>query len=175
MCFVISFLMLIVIVLVIGMVMKQNELMFNYVNQFGLFWFEIFGKVGLYVVYLVWWFLLIMGFLVLLILLCIVCNVFKMLCDVKSWCDNVCEQLLCNFYYKYEWMIIEVLVEVVVWLQCQVGVCGYKIRLVDKEGGMLLVVKQGVVNKWGYIFVYVVIVIICLGGLFDLDLLICFQ
>ena len=87
--FAISLLTLIAIASVIGTVMKQNEPMPNYVNQFGPFWFEIFGKAGLYAVYSAWWFLLIMGFLVLSTSLCIARNAPKMLRDVKSWRDNV--------------------------------------------------------------------------------------
>jgi cytochrome c biogenesis protein len=72
--FAISLLTLIAIASVIGTVMKQNEPMPNYVNQFGPFWFEIFAKLGLYAVYSAWWFLLIMGFLVLSTSLCIARN-----------------------------------------------------------------------------------------------------
>ena len=49
--FAISLLTLIAIASVIGTVMKQNEPMPNYVNQFGPFWFEAFNKLGLYAVY----------------------------------------------------------------------------------------------------------------------------
>jgi cytochrome c biogenesis protein len=101
--FAISLLTLIAIASVIGTVMKQNEPMPNYVNQFGPFWFEIFAKLGLYAVYSAWWFLLIMGFLVLSTSLCIARNAPKMLRDVKSWRDNVREQSLRNFHHKHEW------------------------------------------------------------------------
>ncbi|MDF3035496.1 MAG: resB, partial [Paucimonas sp.] len=53
--FAISLLALVAIASVIGTVLKQNEPMPNYVNQFGPFWFEIFGKLGLYAVYSAWW------------------------------------------------------------------------------------------------------------------------
>ena len=62
--FAISLLTLIAIASVIGTVLKQNEPMPNYVNQFGPFWFEVFRKLNLYAVYSTWWFLLIMTFLV---------------------------------------------------------------------------------------------------------------
>src|SRR6476646_3032759 len=62
--FAISLLSLLAIASVIGTVLKQNEPLPNYVNQFGPFWFDVFGKLGLYSVYSAWWFLLILGFLV---------------------------------------------------------------------------------------------------------------
>ncbi len=62
--FAISLLSVLAIASVIGTVLKQNEPMPNYVNQFGPFWFDVFGKLGLYSVYSAWWFLLILAFLV---------------------------------------------------------------------------------------------------------------
>src|SRR4051812_33291563 len=56
--FAISLLAVIAIASIIGTVMKQNEPMPNYVNQFGPFWFEVFDKIGLYAVYSTWWYLL---------------------------------------------------------------------------------------------------------------------
>ncbi|WP_075256114.1 cytochrome c biogenesis protein ResB [Herbaspirillum camelliae] len=173
--FAISLLTLIAIASVIGTVMKQNEPMPNYVNQFGPFWFEVFGKLGLYAVYSAWWFLLIMGFLVLSTSLCIARNAPKMLRDVKSWRDNVREQSLRNFHHKHEWHTAEAPAEAAARLVRQVGARGYKTRLADKEGGTLLAAKQGAANKWGYIFAHAAIVIICLGGLLDSDLPIRFQ
>ncbi|MGO0791054.1 cytochrome c biogenesis protein ResB [Herbaspirillum seropedicae] len=173
--FAISLLTLIAIASVIGTVMKQNEPMPNYVNQFGPFWFEVFGKLGLYAVYSAWWFLLIMGFLVLSTSLCIARNAPKMLRDVKSWRDNVREQSLRNFHHKHEWHTAEAPAQAAARLVRQVGARGYKTRLADKEGGTLLAAKQGAANKWGYIFAHAAIVIICLGGLLDSDLPIRFQ
>ena len=62
--FSISLLTVICIASVIGTVVKQHEPFNNYVNQFGPFWAEVFGSVGLYTVYSAWWFLLILAFLV---------------------------------------------------------------------------------------------------------------
>ena len=49
--FAISLLTLICIASIIGTVVKQGEPYNNYVNQFGPFWAEVFGHVGLYTVY----------------------------------------------------------------------------------------------------------------------------
>src|SRR3569833_2496471 len=102
--FAISLLSLLAIASVIGTVLKQNEPMPNYVNQFGPFWFEVFNKLGLYAVYSAWWFLLIMGFLVASTSLCIARNAPKMIRDAASWRENVREQSLRNFHHKAEWI-----------------------------------------------------------------------
>ncbi len=173
--FAISLLTLISIASVIGTVMKQNEPMTNYVNQFGPFWFELFGKLGLYSVYSAWWFLLIMGFLVLSTSLCIVRNAPKMLRDMRSWRENVREQSLRNFHHKAEWAADVPRSMLIQRVASRIGARGYKVKVVDKNHATLITAKQGAANKLGYIFAHSAIVVICVGGLLDSDLPIRFQ
>ncbi|MBC7502685.1 MAG: cytochrome c biogenesis protein ResB [Herminiimonas sp.] len=173
--FAISLLSLLAIASVIGTVMKQNEPMPNYVNQFGPFWFELFDKLGLYSVYSAWWFLMIMGFLVLSTSLCITRNAPKMLKDMRSWRDNVREQSLRNFHHKSEWHVPTARVAFTQDLVNRVAASGYKVKVVEKEAATLIAAKQGAANKWGYIFAHAAIVIICIGGLLDSELPIRFQ
>src|SRR5450830_1021308 len=173
--FAISLLTLIAIASIIGTVLKQNEPMPNYVNQFGPFWFEVFNKLGLYAVYSAWWFLMIMGFLVLSTSLCISRNGPKMLKDVKSWRENVLEQSLRNFHHKHEWSAALPVATLTQQLIPRITSKGYKVKIVEKDNATLIAAKQGAGNKWGYIFAHSAIVIICLGGLLDSDLPIRFQ
>ena len=173
--FAISLLTLIAIASVIGTVLKQNEPMPNYVNQFGPFWFEVFDKLGLYAVYSAWWFLLIMAFLVVSTTLCIVRNTPKMLRDMRSWRENVREQSLRNFHHKAEWSSARPVDVLATDLAQRVAGAGYQARLVPKDDGVLIAAKRGAANKWGYIFAHSAIVIICIGGLLDSDLPIRFQ
>jgi cytochrome c biogenesis protein len=173
--FAISLLTLIAIASVIGTVLKQNEPMPNYVNQFGPFWFEVFAKLGLYAVYSAWWFLLIMGFLVLSTSLCIIRNAPKMLKDMRSWRENVREQSLRNFHHRAEWSSAAPRAALTQQITNHIAASGYKIKLVEKDNATLIAAKQGAANKWGYIFAHSAIVIICIGGLLDSDLPIRFQ
>jgi len=173
--FAISLLTLIAIASVIGTVLKQNEPMPNYVNQFGPFWFEVFNKLGLYAVYSAWWFLLIMAFLVVSTSLCIVRNAPKMLKDMRSWRENVREQSLHNFHHKAEWIADGAPAKWAKPLAERVAHSGYKVKMVDKDDAVLITAKQGAGNKWGYIFAHSAIVIICIGGLLDSNLPIRFQ
>lgn len=168
--FAISLLSLIAIASIIGTVLKQNEPMPNYVNQFGPFWFEVFRVLGLYSVYTSWWFLLIMAFLVLSTSLCLVRNTPKMLNDMRSWRDNVREQSLTNFAHKVQWNSELSSSALVTELQNQLAQRGYKAKLVAKENGTLIAAKRGAANKLGYIFAHSAIVIILIGGLLDSDL-----
>lgn len=173
--FAISLLSLLAIASIIGTIMKQNEPMPNYVNQFGPFWFDVFDKIGLYSVYSAWWFLLIMGFLVSSTSLCISRNAPKMLKDMRSWRDNVREQSLRNFHHKSEWSVSTPRVAFTQDLVNRVADSGYKVKVVEKDSATLIAAKQGAANKWGYIFAHSAIVIICIGGLLDSELPIRFQ
>lgn len=173
--FAISLLTLIAIASVIGTVLKQNEPMPNYVNQFGPFWFEVYNKLDLYSVYSAWWFLLIMGFLVLSTSLCIARNGPKMIKDIRNWRENVREQSLRNFHHKLEWTAAASVAGLTQQLVRRIGAHGYQVRQVEKDGAVLITAKKGAANKLGYIFAHTAIVIICLGALFDSDLPIRFQ
>ena len=173
--FAISLLCMIAIASVVGTVLKQNEPLNNYINQFGPFWFEVFQSLGLYSLYSAWWFLLIMAFLVISTSLCIWRNAPKMLKDMRSWRENVREQSLRNFHHKAEWQSEASQDAVKDILVTQLKLTGYQCKTVDKEGGSLVAAKRGAGNKWGYIFAHAAIVIICIGATFDSDLAIRFQ
>lgn len=173
--FAISLLTLIAITSIIGTVLKQNEPMPNYVNQFGPFWFDVFNKLSLYSLYSAWWFLLIMAFLVLSTSLCLTRNAPKMLKDMRSWRENVREQSLRNFHHKAEWRSDSSRAELLSQVMMHINRLGYKAKVVEKDNATLIAAKQGAANKWGYIFAHSAIVIICVGGLLDSDLAIRFQ
>jgi cytochrome c biogenesis protein len=173
--FAIAMLAMIAIAAVIGTVMKQNEPTSNYINQFGPFWFEVFGKAGLYAVYSAWWFLLLMTLLVSSTTLCIVRNAPKMLKDMRSWRENVREQSLLNFPHRMHWRAPLARAALAQQTASRLVDTGYKVKIVERDNGTLLAAKQGGANKFGYIFAHASIVIICVGALFDSDMPIRFQ
>jgi cytochrome c biogenesis protein len=168
--FAISLLTIIAIAAMIGTVMKQNEPMPNYVNQFGPFWFEVFQKLGLYAVYSAWWFLLILTFLILSTALCITRNGPKMIKDMRSWRENVREVSLRNFHHKAEWSTPMARADLARQTVARLADAGYRAKIVEKDHGTLVAAKKGAANKLGYIFAHSSIIIILLGGMLDSDL-----
>ena len=168
--FAISLLALLAIASIIGTIMKQNEPLANYVNQFGPFWVEVFDKIGLYSVYSAWWFLLITAFLTLSTSLCISRNAPKMLKDMRSWRENVREQSLRNFHHKLEWDVPGTRSALTRQLAERIAARGYKVKIIEKGNATLLAAKQGAANKWGYIFAHSAILVICIGAVLDSDL-----
>ncbi len=174
--FAISLLTVICIASVIGTVLKQHEPINNYVNQFGPFWSEVFGNLDLYSVYSAWWFLLILAFLVTSTSLCIARNAPKIFSDLKAYKENIREQSLKAFGHRAEAALSggaranaervgQTLVE-----------SGWKVKLQQRESaagdGWMVAAKTGTANKLGYLAAHSAIVLVCIGGLLDGDLIV---
>ena len=174
--FAISLLTIICIASVIGTVLKQNEPATNYVNQFGPFWAELFATLKLNSVYSAWWFLLILAFLVLSTSLCIARNTPKILVDLKNYKENVREQSLKAFHHKAENELNEMPEAAAKRLGDLLATGGWKVKLQSRETpqgtGWMLAAKAGAANKIGYIAAHSAIVLICIGGLLDGDLMV---
>ena len=170
--FAISLLTLICIASVIGTVVKQHEPFNNYVNQFGPFWADVFAAVGLYTVYSAWWFLLILAFLVVSTSLCIARNTPKILADLKSYKENVREQALQAFHHKAQGTLAEGRDAVLDRVTAQLAAGGWASRVQLRPHGTMIAARKGASNKIGYLAAHSAIVLICLGGLFDGDLVV---
>jgi cytochrome c biogenesis protein len=173
--FAITLLVMIAIAAIIGTIMKQDQASPDYINQFGPFWYAIFDKIGLYTVYSAWWFLLILAILIVSTSLCVTRNAPRMLRDMRSWRESVREESLNNFHHKTAWTSPLAAVPLATQTAQRLGNAGYRVKLVDKAGGVLVAAKKGAGNKFGYIFAHTSIIVILLGGLLDSNLPIRFQ
>jgi cytochrome c biogenesis protein len=172
--FSISLLTVICIASIIGTVLKQHEPYSNYVNQFGPFWAEVFRAVDLYTVYGAWWFLLILAFLVVSTALCIARNAPKIVADLGNFKEHLREQGLQAFHLKAQGTLQgETLAQVVERISALLGGAGWKLKVDPRaNGGAMIAARRGAANKLGYIAAHSAIVLICLGGLFDGDLIV---
>lgn len=169
--FSISLLTLICIASVIGTVLKQNEPINNYINQFGPFWSEVFGVVSLYSVYSAWWFMLILGFLVVSTSLCVARNTPKILTDLRTYKENIREQSLKAFGQRAQSDLPEAPQAAAERIGQMLVGGGWKVKLQQRDTGgavgWMVAAKAGGANKLGYIAAHSAIVLICLGGLVD--------
>jgi cytochrome c biogenesis protein len=181
--FAIALLAVICIASVIGTVLRQSEPYVNYVNQFGPFWAEVFGKLNLYTVYSAWWFLLILAFLVLSTTLCIVRNTPKIMTDLRTYKENIRAQALQAFRHRAQAKLGEVPEAAAQRMGAALAARGWKVKLQQREGardgvagagtaGWMIAAKAGAANKLGYLAAHGAIVMICLGGLLDGDLIV---
>lgn len=166
--FAVALLSLLGVASIIGTVLQQNQPQVNYVVKFGPFWSQIFGFLGLYDVYASVWFVIIMLFLVISTSLCLIRNVPPFLREIKSFRENAKEKSLAAMRHSIE-LPQNIPPEVV---QRYLEVQGFAAKTVQREDGSVLVAaKKGAMNKWGYIFAHVALIVICLGGLIDSNLL----
>ncbi|GLU34392.1 cytochrome c biogenesis protein ResB [Trinickia caryophylli] len=175
--FAIALLVVLAIASVVGTVLTQDDPYPNYVNQFGPFWADIFRGLSLYTVYSAWWFMLILGFLIVSISLCVLRNAPKMIADMKSWKDKVREGSLRAFHHKAEYALAGTATraDTTARLAALLGRLGYRHVVRENEGATLIAAKRGAFAKIGYIFAHLAIVVICIGGLLDSNLPIKFQ
>ena len=150
---------------IIGTVLKQNEPYNNYIIKFGQFWFDIFEKLGLYNLYQAFWFLLILVFLIISTSLCVSRNTPKILKDYKKFQDRIREKSLLSFKHSYQFPLKEFSPkEITAFLKSN----NYKVKhKIIEDNGDLIVAKKGDLQKLGYIFTHLAIVIISIGGLLD--------
>lgn len=167
--FAVSLLCLLGVASVIGTVLQQNQQSVDYLVKFGPFWSQIFRFLGLYDVYASSWFVVIMLFLVISTSLCLTRNIPPFWREMKSFRLKASKQSLAAMKNTVVLDCGGITPDVAVrYLDVQ----GFSCKTVEREDGSVLVAaKKGAVNKWGYIFAHMAIIVICLGGLIDSNLL----
>ena len=170
--FSISLLTVICIASVIGTVLKQQEPLSNYVNQFGPFWAQVFSLVSLNTVYSAWWFLLILAFLVVSTSLCIARNTPKILADFSQLKEDVREQSLKAFGHRAQAALAGSPEAAARRIGQTLVQSGWKVKLQRRSAGWMVAAKKGSANKIGYIAAHSAIVLVCVGGLLDGDMMV---
>ncbi|HJV68478.1 MAG TPA: cytochrome c biogenesis protein ResB [Ideonella sp.] len=170
--FAITLLAVICIASVIGTVVQQNEPFNNYVNKFGPFWAEVFTRFQLFTVYSATWFLAILGFLVVSTSLCIARNAPKIVADLRSFKEHVREQSLAAFHHKGAGTLPLGREAALAQVAAVLGRHGWQARAQVRDGGTMVAARAGRANKLGYLAAHSAIVLVCLGGLADGDLIV---
>ena len=174
--FAISLLSIICIASVIGTVLKQNEPVNNYVNQFGPFWSDIFITLSLNTVYSAWWFLLILAFLVVSTSLCISRHTPKIIADWRVFKEGMRVQSLRAFGNRASGVMADAPAAATSRVVQQLRASGWKVKTQVRDTphgeGVMIAAKAGAANKLGYLAAHSAIVLICIGALFDGDMVI---
>ena len=159
--FAITMLSVVAIASIIGTVVKQSEPYNNYLIQFGQFWFPIFEVFDVYNIYQAFWFLIILLFLVVSTSLCVSRNSPKIVKDIRRFQGSLSHNSFKKFKNYYEFS------------------SGYSLNsiseILNKEGFRIkagkdkdtLIAKKGNLQKLGYIFTHLAIIVISIGGILD--------
>lgn len=159
--FAITMLSVVAIASIIGTVVKQSEPYNNYLVQFGQFWFPIFEVFDVYNIYQAFWFLIILLFLVVSTSLCVSRNSPKIIKDIRRFQGSLSHSSFKKFKNYYEFSSdksLNTLTEIL-------NKAGFRIKASkDKD---ILVAKKGDLQKLGYIFTHLAIIVISIGGILD--------
>ena len=176
--FAIALLTIICIASIIGTVLKQHEPLGNYVNQFGPFWAQVFRAASLDAIYSAWWFLLILLFLVISTSLCIARNTPHILKDLRTFKEGIRAQSLKSFGQRAEAALGAAPEAEAQRIGQMLSGGGWKVKLQQRttqDGqpqGWMVAARAGGAHKLGYIAAHGAIVLICVGGLLDGDLVV---
>lgn len=163
--FAITMLSIVAIASIIGTVIKQSEPYNNYLIQFGQFWFPVFEQFDLYNIYQAFWFLIILLFLVVSTTLCVSRNTPKILKDIKKFQSSLTPSSMKKFRNYYEFKTYKNLEEISKIFKRQ----GFQIK--KSNNPSLVIAKKGTLQKLGYIFTHLAIIVISVGGILDGNLL----
>ena len=159
--FAITMLSVVAIASIIGTVVKQSEPYNNYLIQFGQFWFPIFEAFDVYNIYQAFWFLVILLFLVVSTSLCVSRNSPKIIKDIRRFQGTLSHNSFKKFKNYYEFSSGHSLNSISEILNKE----GFRIKAgKDKD---ILVAKKGDLQKLGYIFTHLAIIVISIGGILD--------
>ena len=175
--FAIALLTVICIASIIGTVLKQHEPLGNYINQFGPFWAQVFRAARLDSVYSAWWFLLILLFLVISTSLCVARNTPRILAELKTVKEDIRVKSLNAFAQRAQASLPEAPEAAALRIGQMLTGGGWKVKLQRRDGtaqpeGWMVAARAGGAHKLGYIAAHSAIVLVCLGGLLDGDLVV---
>lgn len=171
----ITLLLVLAIASVIGTVLQQNQPYADYVIKFGPFWFDVFETAGLYDVYSALWFLLILTLLVVSTTVCVIRNAPSMIKDMWQLRTQIREKSLRVMHHNDQWSVALTPDKTVEQLRDGLSDAGFRVRQTEKLEGQLLSAMKGGLNRLGYLFTHIAIVVICVGGLLDSNLRIKFS
>jgi len=154
---------------VIGTVLQQDQTVQDYMLKFGPFWSQVFSDLGLFNVYGASWFVLVLLFLLISTTTCVTRNTPRFVEDMKQFNEKLTLRAYQHQPYKTEMAVTgDFDSEKAKALLIKQG---YKTKIHQREDGITVAGMKGSFNRLGYFFTHISIIIICIGALFDSNLL----
>lgn len=150
-----------------GSILEQSQPAVTYVGRYGEFWADFFALCGLTDVYHAWWFVTLLAFMAASTTLCLWQRTPAMLRDMRSYREQKSIASLRKLEYSAEF-------DLPPDQALQPGLAsyltaeGYQYKHVFTHGGgSLLAARAGATRRLGYLLVHSAMVLICVGGLVD--------
>lgn len=165
--FAVALLTVLCIASVVGTVLPQGQSEATYINQFGPFWTEVFKDIRLFQVYGSWWYLSILGFLILSTSLCVFKTTPKLFSEARGWKEHVREQSFRAFRLRGVLTSGRPDDELKRIAGGLLRSGGYACKEIEQTSGTLITAKKGAGNRWGFVLAHVGLVMIGIGALAD--------
>ncbi|OIO57987.1 MAG: hypothetical protein AUJ55_05830 [Proteobacteria bacterium CG1_02_64_396] len=161
----INLLVVMAIASVIGTVLQQNQPFADYRDQFGPFWFEVLRALSMFDMYHSWWFLGILIFLVISVTTCLWRNTPRMIRDMRRHRVVIADKSLKNHHFRQVYRTAESREGLLDLAQSTLSGRGWHFQREDAGEATYLLAQKGRLNRVGYIFTHLAILVICFGGL----------
>ncbi|MDX8405195.1 MAG: cytochrome c biogenesis protein ResB [Mariprofundus sp.] len=149
---------------VIGTVLLQNQDQADYLQQFGPLWYWVFRSLGLFDMYHTWWFMTILGFLMLSLSACLWRNVPKMLKEMRTRKITIAEKALKRFQYQKHWQLADGTDTAGLQTSFKKRLPGWEFLAVEEGDTQFVRADKGRWTKFGYILVHSAILVVLVGG-----------
>jgi len=168
----VTLLIMLAIASVIGTVLKQDQSIQDYIIKFGPFWSEVFNTLGLFHVYGAAWFILVLLFLLVSTAVCVTRNTPGFLKEMKQYNENLSLNALKHQPITAEFDLPASQQQAAQTVGETLHAYGYKFKQkTHTDGTLVFAGLKGQWNRLGYILTHISIIIICIGALFDSNLL----
>ena len=164
--FAIAILTVVAVAATTGSILEQSQPAVVYVSRYGEFWAAFFHLCGLTDVYHAWWFFALLAFMATSTALCLWQNTPAMLRDMRSYRENKSLASLRGLEYHVELQLKDtgaLQAGLASYLTSQ----GFRYKHAFIGGGSLLAARAGSARRLGYLLVHGAMVLICIGGLID--------
>ncbi|WP_292936278.1 cytochrome c biogenesis protein ResB [Noviherbaspirillum sp.] len=156
----------------IGSVLEQGKPASLYISEYGEFWAELLSLAGLTDIYHAWWFFVLLGFMASSTALCLIQNTPSMLREMRAFRQHKGLDGLRRTPHCREFTLdagdgaghAALLAALGSYLQTKRF--SFRTRALN-GGGQLFAARAGGLRRLGYLLVHGAIVMICVGGLID--------
>ena len=155
-------LMVLAIASVIGTVLLQNQEQADYLTQFGPVWYWVFRSLGLFDMYHAWWFIGLLGFLMVSLSFCLWHNVPRMLKEMRSRKITLAEHAWKRMQFTHELTVPSLSIDAV--REKVEGMSGWQWAMQQDETHTHIRGDKGRHHKWGYILVHSALLVVLIGG-----------
>ncbi|MDQ6997431.1 MAG: cytochrome c biogenesis protein ResB [Mariprofundus sp.] len=157
-------LMVLAIASVIGTVLLQNQNQTDYLQQFGPLWYWVFRSLGLFDMYHTWWFITLLGFLMVSLSSCLWRNVPKFTKEMRARKGTISARALARMKLQEQWPLTSDISIDSLQETFRSRLYGWEFKQTEENGVHYVRADKGRFQKVGYISVHSAMLIILIGG-----------